>query len=56
MVEVTTPNESLLTLERNEQSTIAKKGEVGKNARLSCQIFINNALDGAIINIPDDLF
>ena len=56
MVEVTTTNESFLTLERNEQSTIAKKGEVGKNARLSCQIFINNALNRAVINIPEDLF
>ena len=55
MVEVAAPDSVLLTLERNEQSTIAKKGEVGKNARLSCQIFINDALNGAVINIPDDL-
>lgn len=55
LVEVTAPNGGLLTLERNEQSTIAKKGEVGQNARLSCQIFISDALNGAVINIPDDL-
>lgn len=55
LVEVTAPGGGLLTPERNEQSTIGKKGAVGKNVRLSCQIFINDALNGAVINIPDDL-
>ena len=55
LVEVTASGGGLLTHERNEQSTIAKKGWVGQNTRLSCQIFINDALNGAVINIPDDL-
>ena len=56
LVEVKVPHGGLLTLERNEEATIAKKGGTGKNTRLSCQIFINDALNGAVISIPDDLF
>ncbi|HTN06703.1 2Fe-2S iron-sulfur cluster-binding protein [Agriterribacter sp.] len=56
MVEVTAPNGALLTLERNEQSTIAKKGGATGNCRLSCQIFINSALNGAVINVLSDIY
>ncbi len=56
MVEIATDNTALLSLERNEQSTMAKRGEVAENYRLSCQVFINDALNGAIISVPDDIY
>lgn len=56
MVEITTNNTILLTLERNEQSTIAKKGGATGNYRLSCQVFINEALNGAVISVRDDIY
>lgn len=56
MVEVTTTNGVLLSQERNEQSTMAKKGGVTENSRLSCQIFINDALNGAIVRVVADIY
>ena len=56
MVEITTDNTVLLSLERNEQSTLAKRGGVAENYRLSCQVLINGALNGAVISVPDDIY
>lgn len=38
-------------IERNEKSTITKTGLVDLNARLSCQLLINEDLDKAVIEI-----
>ena len=56
MVEITTDNTTLFVLERNEQSTIAKKGGASGNSRLSCQVLINEALNGAVIRVLDDIY
>lgn len=56
MVEITTDNTALLTPERNEQSTLAKKGGAAGHYRLSCQVFINEALNGTVISVPDDIY
>lgn len=56
MVEITTNNTTFLSLERNEESTLAKKGGADGHYRLSCQVFINDALNGALISVPDDIY
>lgn len=56
LVEITTANTLLFEKERNEQSTMAKKGGVKENSRLSCQIFITAALNGAIIHVVSDIY
>jgi 2Fe-2S ferredoxin len=42
------------TMERNETATINKAGLADKTIRLSCQLLINEDLDGAVIEIADD--
>lgn len=39
------------TMERNEKATIGKAGLDDEGLRLSCQLFINVDLDGAVIEI-----
>ncbi|HRN57778.1 MAG TPA: 2Fe-2S iron-sulfur cluster-binding protein [Agriterribacter sp.] len=56
MVEVATPHGTLLTRERNEEHTLTKNGEVAEKYRLSCQIFINDALNGAVIHVGADMY
>jgi ferredoxin, 2Fe-2S len=41
-------------MERNEAATIGKAGLSGKSIRLSCQLFINADLDGAVITIQGE--
>lgn len=40
---------------RNEESTLGKNGTYENNIRLSCQILINDLLEGATIYIEDQL-
>lgn len=39
---------------RNEESTLGKNGPYSSNDRLSCQVLINDLLEGAIIHIEDN--
>jgi len=41
-------------MERNEKSTLQKCAYVHTNLRLSCQIMINDALQGARIEIVEE--
>jgi 2Fe-2S ferredoxin len=45
--------DNLLCLDRNEAATLARLGEAGKTFRLSCQILISRALDGATVTLVD---
>lgn len=56
MVEVTATDAALFVQERNEQQTMAKKGGVMEKYRLSCQIFITAALNGATIRVITDIY
>ena len=40
-------------MDRNELSTLSKQGITDPSIRLSCQIFIEISLDGAIVTILD---
>ena len=42
------------TMERNEAATIRKAGLADKGIRLSCQLLINEDLDGAVIEVTGD--
>ena len=44
------------TMERNEAATIGKTGLLDKGIRLSCQLLINEDLNGAVIEIAGDEF
>lgn len=56
LVEIVSENPSLFKMERNENSTLQKKGGEGEARRLSCQIFINHALHGAVVKIIQDIY
>lgn len=43
--------QNLICLDRNEEATLAKLGAADKGFRLSCQILISSALDGASITL-----
>jgi 2Fe-2S ferredoxin len=51
---VQTQHPALQEHNRNEASTLAKLPPVEPGTRLSCQIHINNLLDGAEIRIPGE--
>jgi 2Fe-2S ferredoxin len=42
------------TMERNEAATIGKAGLADESIRLSCQLLINEDLNGAVIEIARD--
>ena len=42
------------SMERNEAATIGKAGIADKGIRLSCQLLINEDLNGAVIEIKGD--
>ncbi|MBS1734051.1 MAG: 2Fe-2S iron-sulfur cluster binding domain-containing protein [Bacteroidetes bacterium] len=44
------------TMERNEAATIGKVGLADEAIRLSCQLLINEDLNGAVIEIAGDEF
>lgn len=44
------------SMERNEAATIAKAGLADEAIRLSCQLLINEDLNGAVIEIKGDEF
>lgn len=44
------------TMERNEAATIGKAGLADEAIRLSCQLLINEDLNGAVIEIAGDEF
>lgn len=56
MVEIATAGSSFSPLERNEQATLIKKGGGGENRRLSCQVFINDRLQGAVVKVVYDIY
>lgn len=43
-------------MERNEAATIGKAGLADEAIRLSCQLLINEDLNGAVIEIAGDEF
>ena len=47
---------SATTMERNEAATIGKAGLADEAIRLSCQLLINEDLNGAVIEIAGDEF
>lgn len=51
LVEVLESQQAYHTLERNEMTTLSKHGINNKNVRLSCQILIDEQLDGLKINV-----
>jgi len=54
MVKVVGLSGNANTMERNEAATIGKAGLADKRIRLSCQLLINEDLDGAMIEIAGD--
>jgi 2Fe-2S ferredoxin len=54
LVEVSGLKEQPALLERNEASTIRKIKPDNKNARLACQILINEHLNNATVRIIND--
>lgn len=55
MVEVSGLKGRANTMKRNEETSIRKTGLPYLNIRLSCQILINEDLEGAVVNISYDL-
>lgn len=51
IVKVTGSSAHMIAKERNEPITLSKAGHEAENTRLSCQIYINERLDGATIEI-----
>lgn len=51
IVEILESQKPFNTLERNEMNTLSKHGISNKNIRLSCQILIDEQLDGLKINV-----
>lgn len=51
MVEILADANNLVSFDRNESTTLSKMGVTQQNIRLSCQLMINNALQGLRIEI-----
>lgn len=51
MIEVIAAPNLLEDLQRNEMTTLKKAAMLKKNIRLSCQIFINDSLQDAVLKI-----
>ena len=51
MVEIISGGHQLSLYERNEETTLLKSGHTGRNIHLSCQIMIDEYINGLIVNI-----
>lgn len=51
LVEIIKGNPQLTFYERNEQTTLLKSGQRGKNVHLSCQIMIDEFINGLQVSI-----
>ncbi|TZF84035.1 (2Fe-2S)-binding protein [Pedobacter sp. BS3] len=51
LVEITNSKAPLPPRQRNEQTSIEKAGIANPNVRLSCQVYITDDLDGAVVRI-----
>lgn len=54
MVKVENVSGKANIMERNEAATLRKAGPVDKSIRLSCQLLINEDLDGTVIEISGE--
>lgn len=51
LIEVLHKKTELTNLERNEETTMSKIGEENDKIRLSCQILIDESIDGLVIKV-----
>lgn len=51
LVEIVKRKYELTDYDRNEDTTLLKSGNTGKDIRLSCQIMIDEFIDGLKVNI-----
>ncbi len=51
MVEIMSSKHELSCYERNEETTLLKAGYSGKNIHLSCQLMIDEYMDGLKVNV-----
>lgn len=51
MVEIMSSKHELSCYDRNEETTLLKAGHSGKNIHLSCQLMIDEYMDGLKVNV-----
>jgi ferredoxin, 2Fe-2S len=51
LVEIVKSDYQLTSYNRNEDATLLKSGNAGKDVRLSCQIMVDEFIDGLKVNI-----